>query len=512
MSRAAQDRPRGPDPMPDRAAAAAAAAAGTAAALWTAAEAAAATGGRATAPWQASGVSIDTRSLTPGDLFVALSDARDGHDFVAAALAQGAAAAMVSRLPDGVAPDAPLLLVDDVLHALGALGRAARARIPSRARVVAVTGSVGKTSTKEMLREVLSGQGRTHAAEASYNNHWGVPLTLARMPRDVDFAVIEIGMSNPGEIAPLARMARPHVAMITTVAAAHLAAFENLDGIAHEKASILDGLEPGGVAVLNGDIATAPILEARARAQGARIITFGEAARNHHRAGDIRLIDTTTVVQGRAWRRPVLFKVNAAGRHFAVNGMGVIAVASALRLNPVLAAQDLGRWTPPPGRGARERVALDLVDDDLAFELIDDAFNANPTSMLAALEVLAAARPAHGLGRRREGRRVAILGDMLELGPDEIAQHAELARLPHMAAVSVVHCVGPRMKALHDALPQPRRGLWTATAAEMVARKSQLADAGDVVLVKGSKGSRVSLVVDALRKLGQGARLMVEEG
>ncbi len=201
--------------------------------LWTSDDAAAATGGKVTARWQADGVSIDTRTLARGDLFVALKAERDGHDFVAQALEKGAAAALVSRIPEGVAADAPLLVVPDVLRGLEDLGRAARAR--TSARVVSVTGSVGKTSTKEMLRAVLSRQGRTHAAEASYNNHWGVPLTLARMPADTDYAVIEIGMNHPGEIAPLARMTRAHVAMVTTVAAAHLEAFESLDGIAVER-------------------------------------------------------------------------------------------------------------------------------------------------------------------------------------------------------------------------------------------------------------------------------------
>ena len=195
-------------------------------ALWTAAEAAAATGGQATLPFTASGVSIDSRSLEAGDLFVALKDVRDGHDFVAQAFARGAAAALVTHRPEGVAADAPLLIVPDVLEALGRLGAAARAR--TRAKVVAVTGSVGKTSSKEMLRAVLSGQGRTHAAEASFNNQWGVPLTLARMPAATEYAVIEIGMNHPGEIAPLARLAQPHVVLITTVAAAHLEAFDSV--------------------------------------------------------------------------------------------------------------------------------------------------------------------------------------------------------------------------------------------------------------------------------------------
>jgi UDP-N-acetylmuramoyl-tripeptide--D-alanyl-D-alanine ligase len=471
--------------------------------LWTAAEAVAATGGKTTGDWQAGGVSIDTRTIRPGDLFVALKAARDGHDFVAQALAKGAAAALVTHRPDDVAEDAPLLIVPDVLRALEDLGRAARAR--TRARVIAVTGSVGKTSTKEMLRCVLSGQGRTHAAEASYNNHWGVPLTLARMPVDTEFAVIEIGMNHPGEIAPLAQMARPHVAMVTIVAAAHLEAFENIEGIAHEKASILTGLEPGGIAVLNGDLDTSGILLDWARRHAARTITFGEAPRVHHRVTDITLRDQTSVVHGRAWRRPVLFKVQAPGRHFAVNGMGVLAVAHALGLDPVMAANDLGQWEPPAGRGTRERYMLDPLSDDLYFDLIDDAFNANPTSMAASLEVLAAAAPRDGLGRVRQGRRIAVLGDMLELGEDEAVMHKGLADLPSMAKLSLIHCVGPRMRHLWEALPQAKRGEWAETADTLAARAHRLVDAGDILLVKGSKGSKVSLVVDALRKLGHPA-------
>jgi len=472
--------------------------------LWTAAEAAAATGGQAVGEWAVDGVSIDTRTLQPGDLFVALKAARDGHDFVAQALAAGAGAALVSRVPDDVAPDAPLLIVPDVLAGLEDLARAARAR--TKAKIVAVTGSVGKTSTKEMLRVVLGGQGRTHAAEASYNNHWGVPLTLARMPADTQYAVVEIGMSNPGEIAPLARLTRPHVAMITTVAAAHLEAFENIEGIAHEKASIFEGLEPGGVAVVNGDLPTSDILIAAGRERAARVLTFGQSARCHHRLTQVHLVDDVTVAQGRAWRRPVLFKVMAAGRHFAVNAMGVMAVAQALRLDTTMAASDIAQWLPPAGRGYRERVQLDKVMEDQALELIDDAFNANPTSMAASLEVLAAAKAVDGVGRVNKGRRVAILGDMLELGPDEMALHQALADLSFVQAIDVIHCVGPRMNRLWKALPVAKRGDWTEEAKPMAARAHRLIDAGDVVLVKGSKGSKVSLVVDAIKKLGQGTR------
>jgi UDP-N-acetylmuramoyl-tripeptide--D-alanyl-D-alanine ligase len=469
--------------------------------LWTSSDAAKATGGRSTAGWAASGVSIDTRTLQPGDLFVALKDARDGHDFVAQALEKGAAAALVSRIPDGVAKDAPLLIVPDVLEALGALGAFARAR--TAARVVGVTGSVGKTSTKEMLRAILAGQGATHAAEASYNNHWGVPLTLARMPADTRFAVIEIGMNHPGEIAPLARLASLDVALVTTVAPAHLEAFDSVEGIAHEKASIFDGLKPGGTAIYNADIATTPILAAKAKAVGARPVPFGTVEAAEYRLIEARLCDEATVCRATRRGEPLLFKVSSPGKHFALNALAALAVAEALGADPMIAAHDLGRWVPPAGRGQRERIVLDVVEETY-FDLIDDAFNANPASMAAALEVLIAARPTDGIGRVGGGRRIAVLGDMLELGPTEAALHAEIAHHPGLAAVHVIHCVGPRMRALHAALPRSQRGEWVDTAPELAARIRSLIDAGDILLVKGSKGSKVSLVVDALRKMGQG--------
>jgi UDP-N-acetylmuramoyl-tripeptide--D-alanyl-D-alanine ligase len=472
-------------------------------ALWTSADATAATKGRSTAEWQADGVSIDTRTLRPGDLFVALKDARDGHDFVAQALKTGAAAALVSRIPDGVPDTAPLLIVPDVLKALEALGAAARAR--TRAKIVGVTGSVGKTSTKEMLRAMLSGQGRTHAAEASYNNHWGVPLTLARMPADTDFAVIEIGMNHPGEIAPLARLARLDVAMITTVAPAHLEAFDSVEGIAHEKAAIFDGLVPGGDAVFNADLPTTPILSAKARAVGARAIAFGATPGADWCLTDARIADEATVARATRKGVPFVYKVSSPGRHFALNALGALAVAEALGADPMIAAHDLGRWAPPAGRGKRERITLDIVDETF-FDLIDDAFNANPASMAAALDVLIAARPTDGIGRVGGGRRIAVVGDMLELGPDEAALHAAIADHPGLAAVDLIHCVGPRMRALHQALPRRQRGEWVETAPELAARARGLIDAGDIVLVKGSKGVKVSLVVDALRKMGQGTQ------
>ncbi len=470
--------------------------------LWTAAEAAAATGGTAQGAWAASGVSIDSRSLAPGDLFVALRAARDGHDFVAQALQAGAGAAMVSHVPEGVAPDAPLLIVPDVQQGLEALARAARARMAGK--VVGVTGSVGKTSTKEMLRIVCAGQGRTHAAEASYNNHWGVPLTLARMPADTEYAIIEIGMNHPGEIAPLARMARPDVAIITTVAPAHLEAFADLNGIAREKASIFDGLAPGGTAIFHGDLETSPILEAAARASGARLVSFGEGRSAHHRLTRLRIVDQVSVAEARAWRDEILFKIAAPGRHFAVNALAVIACAGALGLDRALTLSDLARWAPVSGRGQRETIALDPVDPQQALQLIDDSYNANPASMAAALEVLAGAQPPAGVGRFGQGRRIAYLGDMRELGPTGPDLHRALADLPAMADVDVVHCVGAQMAELHAALPVEKRGRVTADAAQMAETAARDLSAGDVVLVKGSLSTGLARVVDAIRKMGEG--------
>ncbi|MCA8868771.1 MAG: UDP-N-acetylmuramoyl-tripeptide--D-alanyl-D-alanine ligase [Rhodobacteraceae bacterium] len=470
-------------------------------ALWTATEAAAATGGKTQGDWQATGVSIDSRSLERGDLFVALKDQRDGHEFVAAALEKGAAAALVSHRPEGVDADAPLLIVPDVQAALEALGRAARQRC--QARVVAITGSVGKTSTKDMLRTVLAGQGRVHASEQSLNNHWGVPLTLARMPADSQFAIFEIGMNHPGEITPLSRLVRPHVALITTVAEAHMAAFADIGEIARAKAEVFAGIEPGGTAILNLDIASFDILADAAKAKAARIITFGQDKAADYRLDALRQHASATSVDANLGGTEALFKIMAPGRHLAMNAMAVLACVAAVGGDLTLATLDLGQWQPPAGRGQRHLIRLDRTEPELSLELIDDAYNANPASMAAAFEVLAGSQPVDCIGRIRRGRRIAFLTDMLELGPDEAARHAALAELPDLLAVDMVHLAGPLMKHLYASLPMEIQGEWHADARELAVRVHKLLDAGDVVLVKGSKGSRAALVVDAIKKLSQ---------
>ena len=448
--------------------------------LWSAEDAARATGGRASG-WEATGVSIDTRELRPGDLFVALSDRRDGHEFVAGALEKGAGAAMVSRAPEGVAADR-LLMVEDVLAGLTALGAAGRAR--AAARVVGVTGSAGKTSAKEMLRVALGGG--IHAAERSFNNHWGVPLTLARMPPGADAAVVEIGMNAPGEIAPLSRLARPHVALVTTVGPAHLEAFGSIRGIAREKASIAEGLEPGGALVIPSDLPWTPIL--RAEAGDAAVLLFGEAA-----GSDLRLMRAEAGPDGVAAEvalegATLALRLGVPGRHHLTNALGVLAVVHALGRDVRRAAERLAEWRPPEGRGTREALALPCGE----VTLIDEAFNANPASVAAALSTLGAI----------PGRRVAVLGDMLELGAAGPELHAALASDAGLREAHVVHCLGPLMRHLHEALPDERRGLWFAEADAMAEALPPTLRRGDTVIVKGSKGIRAARVVDALRALG----------
>jgi UDP-N-acetylmuramoyl-tripeptide--D-alanyl-D-alanine ligase len=468
--------------------------------LWTGAEVLAATGGAGPSDWAAEGVSIDSRSLQKGDLFVALKDQRDGHDFVAGALAGGAVAALVSRRPEGVAPGAPLIVVPDVLKALEALAAAARTRF--RGRVVAVTGSAGKTSTKEMLRAMFGALGPVHAAEKSFNNHWGVPLTLARMPREAAFAVVEIGMNHPGEIEPLARLTRPDAAIVTTVAAVHLAAFPDVAAITREKAAIFRGLGPGATAILNRDIPTARVLVRAARRQTRNVITFGAAGRPSWRLGKCHVGASATCVVARNAGRDIMFRIAAPGRHLAMNALAALAAVQALGGDLARASLALASWTPPAGRGTRWQVALGPAALDGAVTLIDESYNANPASMEAALEVLAATPVENGIGRVARGRRLAFLGDMLELGAGEADLHRALADLPALAAVDLIHAAGPRMAALHLALPASLRGEWHDNPEALARSLPRLLDAGDVAMVKGSNGARMSLVVDAILKLG----------
>lgn len=464
--------------------------------LWTSQEAECATGGSSTRSWRADEVSIDTRRNIGRAVFCAIADKRDGHDFVKQAFAMGAAAAIVTRIPPNLSERHPLLLVDDTMQALRSLGSAARRR--AKGVAIGVTGSVGKTGTKDMIRTALEGQGVVHAAERSFNNHFGVPLTLARTPRDATHIVVEIGMNRPGEIAPLAKLAELDVALVTTVAPVHMAGFDNVDDIARAKAEIFSGLRPCGTAIMNTDLETFGILEAEARRAGARVVTFGRSDCADFKLTSVETDEMSTVVACRAPGRTVTARLSAPVPHLALNLLGVLAVVDAVGLDVSTAADALLDWRVPDGRGNRFRVRM--RDGDCGFaEIIDESYNANPTSMSAALESLANAVPGQSDAEGAAGRRIAVLGDMLELGTDERRQHAELARHPALKRIDRIHTIGGLMRSLHDALPERKRGEWHEHSDGLADRISGLLAPGDVAMLKGSAGARVGKVVEAIR-------------
>jgi UDP-N-acetylmuramoyl-tripeptide--D-alanyl-D-alanine ligase len=442
-------------------------------------------------PREVPGLSIDTRTIKAGEAFFAIEgENRDGHDFVDAALTAGAGLAVVAAAKQAAMPrGAPLLVVPDVLAALNDLARASRKR--SGAKIVAVTGSVGKTGTKEALRLVLSRQGETHASAASYNNHWGVPLSLALMSQSTKFGVFEIGMNHAGEITPLTQLVRPHVAIVTTIAPVHLEFFGTPDAIADAKAEIFSGVEPGGAAVINADIPQFERLKRAAQVAGIKqIVSFGEREGADARILKASLQAETSTVQAHILGHDVTYKLGAPGRHVVDNSLAVLAAGSLLGADLALAALALAELKPPVGRG--ERITLNVPGGTAL--LIDESYNANPTSMRAALALLGQV-PMQGLGRR-----IAVLGDMLELGPEGAALHAGLAETVIASAVDLVYCAGPLMKSLWDALPSERRGGYAETSAALEPLVLGAITAGDAVMIKGSLGSRMGPIVKALQR------------
>ena len=440
------------------------------------------------------GFSLDTRSLQPGEVFVAIRDVRDGHDFVLEAFRKGAAAALVETGYKRVAGDGALLRIGRPLEGLRNIARAARAR--SEAGVVAVTGSVGKTGTKEALRACLSRLGETHAAEKSFNNQWGVPLTLARMPASARYGVFEIGMNHAGEIAPLSALVRPHVAIITTVEPVHLQFFASVADIAEAKAEIFAGLEPGGTAVLNRDNAYFDLLQKRAREAGARVFSFGR-----HADADVRPEVWTLGAEGsdiavRVGGKRIAYRLAAPGAHIAQNSLAVVAALATLGADVEAALPALAGITAAKGRGARRELSL----EDGAILLIDESYNANPASMRSALAAMAT------VPRKRFRRRIAVLGDMLELGDQSARLHEDLKEPVDAAEVDLVFACGPHMQRLYAALPSARRGEWGPTSQDILAPLVAAVRGGDVVMIKGSLGSRMEPLVEALvRKSEVGA-------
>ncbi len=463
--------------------------------LWSEAEATIATRGRATTTFNATGVSIDSRTVAPGDLFIALKGPSfDGHDFTAKALAAGAAAAVVATRPADVPEGAPLLLVEDTMTALWDLGRAARAR--SVARIAAVTGSVGKTSTKEALRTVLAADAPTYASSGNLNNHWGTPLSLARMTRDATYGIFELGMNHAGEISPLSKLVRPELAIITTIEAVHLEFFKSTAEIADAKAEIFDGLDTDGTVLLPSDNPHFERLVMQARERGiATILGFGKSA-----DADIRLISCQVLADGNLIEadlmgRRVTYRTAAPGTHLAVNSLAVLGAVSVLGADLDTALAAFAGVEAVKGRGKRERLAV--AGGEIV--LIDESYNASPVSVRAALHLLGTLPKGQG---KNQGKRIAILGDMRELGSQGAVLHRNLAADVVAAGIDRAFTVGPLMQGLHDLLPAEMRGRHCADSDAMAALIGGELGAGDTVLVKGSLGTRMAPIVAAIRALG----------
>jgi UDP-N-acetylmuramoyl-tripeptide--D-alanyl-D-alanine ligase len=480
--------------------------------LWTSEEIAKATGGRVTGAFEASGLSIDTRSLEPGDLFVALEDVRDGHDFVQDAFRAGASAALVARELAEAA--GPLIIVDDVMTALEAMGLYARDRADT-ARRVAVTGSVGKTSVKEMIARIFRGQGRAHWSVKSFNNHWGVPLTLARMPADTEFAVFEIGMSTPGEIAPRSIMVQPHAAVITRIAPAHLEGLGSIEGVAREKADITAGLsDEAGTVILPAHDEMLDVLISHVRSQkpGAGLAFFGPEGACRRQAARIGISKTAAVtgytpsndaaaVTVELSGQAVPVRIDAVGEHWADNvACALLAATVSGGIDAARAARDLAGYTPPPGRGTAETLSL---PGGGSFVLIDDAYNANPASMRAALSSFAA---------RNGKRRMVALGEMLEVGPSAMEEHSSLAKPVGDAQADVAFLAGEGIRPLKDALESQIEVRWAPKADGLDALvKNSLRD-GDLLLIKGSNASGMGGLADRLRQWSKTADGQVMDG
>jgi len=464
--------------------------------LWTAKDAAQAVTGSSSGNWSATGMSIDSRSVQQGDLFIALSgDNGDGHAYVADAIKKGASAAIVSKKIDGVSDD-KLVIVSDTFKALQELGRASRAR--TGAKIIAVTGSVGKTGTKEMLAAAFATMGQTHASIKSFNNHWGVPFALSSMHAGSDFGIFEVGMNHANEITPLSQMIHPDIAIITTVESVHAGNFPNgEEGIADAKAEIFDGMDAGSSVILNADNKWFDRLCACAKSKNLKVVSFGETKNADAKLTGFLVAANGSRVEADIAGEKISFTMQSTGKHLAMNALSVLAAIKISGGDLAKAAKAIGRIEPLAGRGKHE--LLDLGEKDNPVVLIDESYNASPVAMKAAFKVLAMVDPGRG------GRRIAVLGDMYELGADAARMHKELAMPLEAAGVQLVYTSGPLMKNLYDALPQDKRGGHADDTKELAKIVPEVLVPGDVVMVKGSRGPgekpRMQLVVEALRAL-----------
>lgn len=452
--------------------------------------------------WSATGVSIDSRTVQKGQLFIAIKGPSfDGHDFVRKAVDSGTIAAIVDHQPPNIPADFPLIFVDDSFIALHDLGQAGRAR--SNARVIAVTGSVGKTSSKEQLRLMLGAVDETYATQGSLNNHWGVPLSLTRLPETSKYGVFEIGMNHAGELGPLSKEVRPHVALITNIEAVHLEHFESLEAIAKAKAEIFLGLDSTGIAIINHDSPHRALLLDAARAQGIKkILSFGLDAKSDAHPLSIEQDEEGTNVEALIAGKKISYRINALGRHLAFNALGTLLGCAALGADIAICAEALSSYSPPEGRGTKQCISL---FNGGSITLIDETFNASPVATKAAIAVLGQMKPS------RDGRRILALGDMRELGNTAINLHTELADTIYEYKIDQVHCCGELMGHLHEILPPSMQGKHRLNSEELAPLVAADIHDGDVLLVKGSHSMHMERVIEAIKMANTSSTLKPQE-
>ena len=467
--------------------------------LWNKFTAEAATLGKCEAFWEATGISFDTRKIVKGDLFIALPGKRDGHDFVKAAFVNGAAAAMVSKIPKGLSNSDKLLVVDDVVKALVRMAKSARNR--SKAIFIGITGTTGKTSTKDMGGLVFNGFGKTHFSERSYNNILGCSLTLATIPKNTEYVLVEIGTNSLGEIAELSHIVQPDHVIITDVSIGHIEGLKSLDNIVEEKASICSGQTQKGLAIIPSGIEKFSQLKAKVRDFGPNVISFGYDQNSDVRISTIEVLGnavTSTIIDQKQnlWN----VKLKTAGTHYMKNAAALLTIVSSLNLELSKAILALQSWSPLAGRGQVLEVKLKVSNFKKAIHLIDESYNANPSSVKSSLETLTCIF-TNKKGKGEYYRRIAVLGDMLELGFSEIQEHVNISKFARLDKIDKIYCVGPRMKNLFDVLPYSKRGFWTETAEEMQHVLVNKLKNGDIIMIKGSLSMGMKTIVNKLKNI-----------
>ncbi len=455
--------------------------------LWNSKEAEKATGGKSIISWKAYGVSIDSRKISKGDLFLAIKgDHFDGHNFVKDALAKGAAAAVVDRIPKGIKKDAPLLIVSNVTVALHDLAKYSRSRM--NGKIIAVTGSVGKTSTKEMLALAFKGQGGVYYTEGNLNNHYGLPLSLARMPKNTAYGIFEIGMNHAGEISPLSKLAKPDVAIITNIEAVHLEFFDSLQGIADAKSEILDGVAAKGAAIINFDNQFYSYLKNIAKNKKGikNIISFGSKAGADYQLKQYSEKDSKAEIKSNLEKKVFNYKLGICGKHQAINSLAVLAAVRFVGADIKKAGHNLTKCQAKPGRGKISKIRIGKKN----ITVIDDCYNASPASVSAALDKFGSMQV--------RGRKLAVLGDMFELGSNAPSLHKNISEKIIANNINQLFVAGNLMLNLYKAVPESIRGGHAVDSTSLASLLKKALQDGDVLLVKGSRGMKMENVIKIL--------------